>query len=449
MHFYYRMKQKLLYTFIFLFFLFFASIASAQRILSLDSAMQIALNKNLNIQVYKQGVLYATNLNNIGVAGGLPTISAQVTNLSAIYSIRQNIAGTNARAPESFIQPFAPYNQLAAQVGANWLLYNGYRVKAVKGQLNELQKISQSQLVAKIQNVLAVVSTLYYNIVSQEELLQAYYINLATNETRLSIVQTKYDVGLANDADLFQSEIDVKNSAQVIEGQRLVIAQAKSILLNALDLDPKDTSLIIQDTTIAIDSTIQLNMVIDSIQNNYSLIAANQNIQLNKYLKSIARAQRYPSLSASGGVSITNINNPSTLTPLNQNYGPFIGINLSIPIYQGSALRRQEKAAMINVVTSELLKDTLYNNLITTSVNSYNVYRNNLSRINDQASIFSLSEKLVAIVLKKYQLSEATILDIKSAQQSFIDAAAVLTNLQFNAKAAEIQLKQLTNSIAL
>jgi outer membrane protein TolC len=54
-----------------------------------------------------------------------------------------------------------------------------------------------------------------------------------------------------------------------------------------------------------------------------------------------------------------------------------------------------------------------------------------------------MSKKLVDVVMKNFQLNQSTILDVKAAQTSFEEAAYLLVNLQYAAKTAEIELKQL------
>jgi outer membrane protein TolC len=49
--------------------------------------------------------------------------------------------------------------------------------------------------------------------------------------------------------------------------------------------------------------------------------------------------------------------------------------------------------------------------------------------------------------MQKFNLGQATILDVKAAQTSYENAAYLLVNLLYSAKVAEIELKQLTYSL--
>lgn len=54
-----------------------------------------------------------------------------------------------------------------------------------------------------------------------------------------------------------------------------------------------------------------------------------------------------------------------------------------------------------------------------------------------------LSQRLLDLMVQKYSLRQATILELKQAQNSFEESGYRLVNLEFAAKAAEIELRRL------
>jgi outer membrane protein len=54
---------------------------------------------------------------------------------------------------------------------------------------------------------------------------------------------------------------------------------------------------------------------------------------------------------------------------------------------------------------------------------------------------------LLDVVLQRFQLGQATIIDVKQAQQSFENEGYRLVNLSYAAKAAEISLQQIANQL--
>src|SRR5665647_73088 len=194
------MKQTLLYI-----FLLSASLTvTAQNILRLPDAVNIALKNSLEVQLSKNVVEANTILNNYGVAGGLPLVTGSLTDNEQVSSINQKL-----NTGVTIERNAAATNNLIAGVTGSILLYNGNRVVATKSRLATLVKKSEQQLNAQIQNILAGVMVGYYDIVRQQSYMKTIEKSIEASNQQLEIVQTRQIVGLANNADLFQAQIDL------------------------------------------------------------------------------------------------------------------------------------------------------------------------------------------------------------------------------------------------
>ena len=159
------------------------------------------------------------------------------------------------------------------------------------------------------------------------------------------------------------------------------------------------------------------------------------------------KAQRYPSIRASTGLNYGRTQSDAGQLLLNQSNGPFLGVNFSIPIYNGSIVKRQEQIASINTQNSKIQKQKIVENYQTQLYKTFQSYSATLEQIKSQQNTYTLAQQLVQLVLQKFQLSQATILELNAAQNSFVDAAFRLTNLTYTAKIAEVELKRIANSL--
>lgn len=132
---------------------------------------------------------------------------------------------------------------------------------------------------------------------------------------------------------------------------------------------------------------------------------------------------------------------------LNQNSGPTGGVSIAIPIYNGSIYRRQRRVAEINSKNAALEKDILIRNYSANAVKTYQAYENNLQQLETQKKNVELAQKLLDLVLLRFQLHQATIVEVRQAQQSFEEASYTFTNLSFAAKSSEIELNRIVNQI--
>lgn len=424
------------------FILFILSLSSScfSQSLSLQDAINIALKKSLDIQLLKNNVEISQVNNNIGIAGGLPVVTATATDNEQSTNVHQELnTGTIIK------RNGAVGNTLTSGIAAGILLYNGSHVVATKSRLEQLQLQSEQYLNSEVQNTMASVITSYFDIVRQQAYIKTIDKSIDVAQQQLDIVKTQQSVGYANDADLFQSQINLNNLLQQREAQLLVIDQAKTGLLLLLNLKPD--SLINISDTILVDKTIILGNILDNISRNADIIAADEQIKINQFIVKETAAQRYPSLRAAGGYNFNRSQTAAGNVLLNRSVGPYVGFTLGIPIYNGSIYKRQQKVAEINVENASLQKDIVIRNYSAQAVQTFQAYISSIQQLDSQKVNVELAQKLIDLTLYRFRLHAATIVELTQAQQSYQQAAYAYTNLSFAAKSSEIELKRLINQI--
>ncbi|MFI5155992.1 MAG: TolC family protein [Chitinophagales bacterium] len=405
--------------------------------LELHDAVNLALKNSLDIQISTNNVDIAKINNYIGIAGGLPLISAVGTDNFFISGVNQKL-----NTGEVIKREGSNANNLSGNLTASILLYNGHRVFAAKKRLEQLETQSRDQLNSIIQNIMASVMTAYFDVIRQQGYNKTIDLAIEVARRKLEIVKTQQGVGLANNADLFQSQVDLNNLIQSKVTQQLVIDQAKSELLRMLTLRP-DSVILVEDS-IMVDKSLKLDEVQSRLTLNPDILAADDQININQMLIKETAAQRYPTIRASTGYSYSGNNASAGQLLLNQSYGPFVGLSLNIPIYNGSIYKRQQKIAEINSLSATVQKDLLLRDYRANIVKTYQAYTATLQQLETQQSNYQLASQLLALVLQRFQYRQATIVDVAQAQQSYITAAYSLVNYSFVAKSAEIELKRIS-----
>ena len=126
--------------------LFFLTVLSnnavAQKTLSLNEAIQTALKNSYDIQLVENNLAIAKNNNNIGVAGGLPTITNTTTNNNTLTTINQTFPDASRNTSRNGVDG----STLNSAVNATMVLFNGYRVQATKNRLESLERQNKSLL---------------------------------------------------------------------------------------------------------------------------------------------------------------------------------------------------------------------------------------------------------------------------------------------------------------
>ena len=434
--------QKLTSLFLLLCFVAVATVnADAQKILSLNEAIQTALKNSYEIQLVENNLAIAKNNNNYGVAGGLPTITNNSSNNNTLTTINQTFPDANRNTSRNGVDG----STLNTGLNANMILFNGYRVQATKSRLESLQTQNKFLLESQLLNTISIVMQQYYNVVRQQAFLKTIEKSIEASQQRLDIVKTRQEIGVANQTDLLQSNIDLNALLQAKQNQLLIIDQVKADLLNTIVM-PATTPVQINDS-IEIDDKIMLSVVEQKMKNHPLLQSAQQLININQFLEKETKSLTYPTLRASTGYNYNSNQSAAGFILLNESYGPFLGVNLSIPIYSGGANKRAIRNAAINTKTAKIQLQNTEQNLTTELFKTYQSYKNSLKQTPIEIQNFEMSQSLLDLVMQKYQLGQATMVDVKQAQQSFETAGFRLVSLRFNAKIAEIELKRLSNQL--
>lgn len=422
-------------------FLFVMPQVKAQ-VLTLQEAVNIALKNSLNIQIERNNAEASQINNHISVAGGLPEVNANLSDNQSLTNLNQKLnSGTNIKRTGT------SNNAIVAGLSGSYLLFNGFRVLASKNRLAALQRQSAQLVNVQIQNTISDVMVKYYDIARQQSYMKTIQQSIDVTLKQKEIVDARRSVGLANNADTYQAQIDLNASRQELQTQQLVLVQAKADLMNLLTQRP-DSAFAISDTII-VDSTIHFASVKEGLTNNPDLSSAAQQITVNEWIAKEVGAQRYPSVSLNGGFNFTRNQSGAGNVLFNQNYGPFVGLGVAIPIFNGGLYKRQQQVAEIDIRNAASTHKILLNNLETSAIKSWQAYQNNLQQLKTELENNKLANDLLQLTLQRFQLSQATIIEVREAQRSFVEAGYRLVNLAYAAKVAEIELKRLSGRLEI
>ena len=122
--------------------LLFSQEINAQNNLSLKEAVTIAIQNSYDIKLVENNLSIAQNNNNYGVAGGLPTVTANGTNNNTLTTINQTFPDASRNTTRSGVDG----STLNGGLTATMILFNGYRIAATKDRLESIQKQTEAAL---------------------------------------------------------------------------------------------------------------------------------------------------------------------------------------------------------------------------------------------------------------------------------------------------------------
>jgi len=420
-----------------LFMISFSFCIFAQNVLTIDEAISIALKNNYDIWIARNEADIAKLNNSLGNAGMLPTVSISGTENFAVNTINQKLAsGGKVTATNTHS------NTLSAGAFVNWTLFDGGKMFVTKNKLNEIQKLGELQYKEKVAQTVFEVIVAYYDVIKQTQQLNSFLEVVNYNTERVKILQKSFESGFIPKNNLLQSKIDLNVYTEHVINQKSVIIAAKRTLNLLLCRDA--------EISFGVSDSIPNNFVFNKEElikrlftNNNTLLSLQKEVDISKLSIKELNSLYLPKLSMNGGYNFYENNNSFGNTTTNQLIGPQIGGSLSIPLYQSGNVRRQVNIAKLQLKSTEYTLESTKIQINIQLQNAITVYENQLLLLNIEKETAELTRENLEITMERLRLGQTTALEVRQAQESFVDSQTRLINLKYNLKIAETKLKQL------
>ena len=425
----------------FILILFCTAAASAQEVLTLESAVKIALENNYEIKIATNNLTIQKTNVAIGNAGMLPTVTANVVDNNSI----QNSSQTRQDGTETELDN-AKNNSLTYGVGLDWTIFDGMRMFARMDQLKELQKLGEAQLKLTLITRISDVNAAYYDLVQQQQQLAALDTTIVISNQRLTLAQNRFTIGKASKLEVLNAQVDLNTDQVALLRQKELYANSK-ILLNQLMARDVSTDFKVIDQ-LEVDSLLLLPEL--------KALAEKQNPQLETQIinKRVAelelkqiKAARYPTLRVNTAYNFSESQSSLGFVAQSQSRGFNYGFSASLNLFDGFAQNRNEKIAKIQIENSKLNIDQQNLALNSQLATSYQTYLTNLELIALEENNELIAKQNLNITLDKFRIGTITTLEFRTAQLNYVNAKVRYSNAQFQGKLSEIALRELAGNL--
>lgn len=414
--------------------------------LTLNEAIALSLENNYDIQLSRNDSLLAVLDKAYVNYAFLPTLNASAATVWNKNNQKQVLADGSKRQ-----RPDIRSHVSTASLNLQWTLFDGMRMFIARDRAYEFAELGALQVKGQVINTVAAVMRIYYDVVRQQQQLQAIEEQMRLSEERLKLAQYKFDIGTGAKPDLLQAQIDLNGQKSAHITQQTSINKLKE-QLNHLLVQPLQTDFIVADTTIEFDPDINLDAVRTGIATtNPELLIAQKNLEIANLDVRLRRAERFPLISFNSAYNYNRSSNNTAInafSPLfNRLNGFNYGLSAAIPLFNGYNTRRLIRAAEINARSQELTLNRSAALLSTNIVNAYrdyDLYKRALAL--EEANMVLVRENLF-IARERYRLGITTFIELREAQQSLSDAAFRLIQARYNTKVAEIELMRLRGDL--
>jgi outer membrane protein TolC len=332
------MNKKILIKYLAL-ILLFASNTQAQEKLSLEQAVQIALENNFDIKLTKNTVEQAKNNFNRANAGMLPVVTGTFSTNNTVSNTKQTLSSGVSQERNG-----ARNSNLVYGPVVNWQVFDGFQMFARYDRLKELELLGEANLKLTIQNTLADVINNYYDLVSQQQQIKALNEALTISQLRLKNSNNRFKIGKAAKLEVLAASVDLNTDTTNLLRQ-LDLYRSTKIKLNELLAREIKTDFVVSDSII-----IGNNLLFEDLQSSASQL--NPNLQaalINRRIAEInlkqVKASRYPVININSGYNFNQSTSELGFARTSTGRGLNYGLTASVNIFNGYLQKRNEKNA--------------------------------------------------------------------------------------------------------
>ncbi|NUQ23100.1 MAG: TolC family protein [Saprospiraceae bacterium] len=424
----------------------------AQESLSLSQAIEKGLKQNFQVQIAEREVAIAQNDNNWAVAGKYPSIDLTL-------NVNNNYQQTNN--PASFLREFYSIGSgVQPGIEAVWILFDGYRIRFTKQQLETLERLSQGNAQVAVENAIESVILAYYNALVESEQLQVRQRVLNLSRDRLSYERVRQEYGQASSFDVLQTNDAYINDSMSYLIQRTTYENALRNL---------NTTMGEPDLSVRFTLTDQLAYeapVYDLEALRSRMLANNRSLQNLQVSRELARIQtdlrettRQPRIDLrTGAVYNYNRNHASTgifasgeerdlggIT--SSSFNGFINFSASYTLFDWGLRQRQIERSKMEELIAQLnindLQRTLTNNL----ENTWAQYNNQKELLDVTTQLVNNAQRNLEIAEERFRGGLINSFDYRTIQLGYINATQSQLNAYFNLKTTETELIRLIGGL--
>ncbi|NQD69474.1 TolC family protein [Sphingobacterium shayense] len=423
------------------FFVFAVIPLYSQQVLTIETAVKIALENNYDIRLSKNGLEVAKENKTFGNAGLLPTVTANLTQSNS----SQNSTQIQNTGVERSLDN-AKNNSLSYGVSLGWTIFDGMGMFARYDKLEELEKQGHLQVKRQVLTTVGDVITLYYTIVEQNNLLSALDSSIQISKERLRTAENRFSIGKAAKLEVLNVQVNLNEDISMRLRQAETVKNLKtnlnSILVRDLDIDFE------VDRNVNIDETLVFSELYEKANKfnpDLQLILLNRKIaELD--LK-VTKASRYPTVRLNSGYNFSQSESSLGFVASSRARGLNYGVTASMNIFDGFNQRRNEKIAKLDVDNATIQVEQQQHFVQTNLKTAFQTYLTNLELLKLEGTNEGIARQNLEITLAKFNIGSISAIEFRDAQENFIDAISRYNAAQLQAKLSEVQLKELIGEI--
>lgn len=415
---------------------------SAQKQLSAEEAVKLALENNYGIKISKNQIAVSENNADILNSGYLPSLTGNA-------GVGANLDNTEATFADGSITTLtgAESSRYNASLDLNYTLFDGFGRKYDYKSLQEQKELTMLEAQETIENTIIQLFSIYYNVAQLEENLEVLNQTLGITKDRLVRAEYRYEYGQGSNLDVLNATVDINNDSINLISALQQLDNAKRdlnvVLGNTLTEDFK------VDTAINFSSQLDREPLIEKAKiKNVAILQNKKDIEISELSLKSNQSAYLPTVGLTGAYGWNrNNNNQASFVSVVNNVGLSGGLTLSWNLFDGGSTMTNVSNAKINLETQQLQKESILLSLERDFNNAWYDYQNKLSIYFIQEKNIVSAQNNFTRTEEKFKQGLATSIEFRQAQLNLLNAEISMNRAKYEAKYTELQVLQLSGEL--
>lgn len=412
----------------------------AQEVLTLKQAIQYALEHKAEAQKAKLDVENAQYLIDETKASTLPQITGS-GGLTYNPLLQQSALPGEliGRPGEIVMVSFGQKWQTNSVVTVNQQLFNqsvftGLKAARTTREFYQINKeLTDEQLIEKVANA-------YYQVFQLQLQKQTVQTNLENTRKTGAVIKGLVDAGLARKIDLDRTNVAINNLEATLQQIQNSLTLTENALKFAIGMD-MDKEVVLPEETFDINASILMQS--GNVNDRTEIKVLEKQIELLTLNKQAKKAAYYPTLSFNGSLGYLNMGSSFPIFANSDKVkgSPYssLGLNLSIPIFNGGATRARINQAEVDLKKAKVQMEDTKLALSLANENARAQIKNSLLTVDANRRNVQMAKEVLDNTKNNYKHGLATLTEVLDAENAYADAQNNLNTSLLNYKIAEIQ----------
>lgn len=418
------------------------SMGFSQEALTLERAIEIALENNHQINILRNQLEIADNSTHPGNAGLLPTVNLSGSAGGAVNNTELEFAGG---IPPNNIKG-ARNSTIQGGASVNYILFGGLRGQRSYQKLKLNRDAVDLQTRAAIEATILQVAQAFYSVIQAEDQKEIAALGTTISNKRLERATLGYELGSVSRVELLSARVDMTSDSSAYLNAELQASNARRNLGKILGAQLESSlEIALEESDIQVWSIEDLENT--AMENNATLKNLELQSEMAKKDLQISWSSILPTLSINGGYIYTNQQNEAGILLSNVSNGWNGNIGLSYSLFDGfrNHIARQNAAVLLEM--SELQLEDQKEQLKTDLHNGFATYDQAVTALNFERKNLEASETNLERSEELLKMGQITSVQFREAQRAHMAALSRISSSRIAVRLSELNLMRLSGQM--